>query len=132
MKVKLLLANNEEHLFNILNEKIVWNNNETPSSSINKKQLGLSLVDIEEACKKFFNIASESQEKFLKNPPDYTELLNNKKKSESSQQNIPKIVETKLSNENKNQIVQEMIIENNNEEKNINDNELLCEDEVFL
>lgn len=135
MEDKLLLANNEEHLFNILNEKIVWNNNENSNLSLNKKQLGLTTLEIEEACKKFYKILNESQEKFLKNSPTYTEFLINKKKSESDDsKNFRKIIENQTSNEllNQNQLNEEFNLEKNLNTKPLNDNELLCEDEVFI
>ena len=130
---KLLLANNEEHLFNILNEKIVWNNNDNPSLTTNKKQISMSLSDIEEACNKFYNIINQSQEKFLKNPSEYPDFLLNKKKIENIQtsQSFSNVNESQNFNENIKK--EEMLIEKLEKiEVKSNNDELLCEDEVYI
>lgn len=132
---KLLLANDEEHLFNILNEKIVWNNNDNKSSSsINKKkQFSFSLADIEQACNKFFSIINQSQERFLKNTSEYSDFLAKNKQTPHFPMEIENPNENK-SNNNENNNIKEpysMTIEKNDEKSN-NDNELLCEDEVKI
>ena len=138
-KDKLLLAQDEGHLFNILNEKIVWNNNDNPSFAISKKQVGLSLLDIEEACNKFYNIINQSEEGFLKNSSEYPDFLINKKKLETPQNQISKNLTESQNNIDNEKIIKETdIISNNNntnvktEEKSNIDNELLCEDEVIF
>jgi len=131
------LANNEEHLFNILNEKIVWKNNDNNSASLaNKKQFSLSLVDIEEACNKFYNIINQSEEKFLNTPSEYPDFLINKKKIENLQTQTfsNNLIAMQTSNSNENNNIQKKEYENleKNDEKSNNDNELLCEDEVKI
>ena len=139
----MLLAQDEGHLFNILNEKIVWNNNDNPSFALNKKQVNLSLLDIEEACNKFYNIINQTEENFQKNTPEYPNFLTNKKKIEGSQiQSAAKSLSDSQINVDNEKIIkeQENIDKNDNfnnnneknEEKSNVDNELLCEDEVIL
>lgn len=140
---KLLLAQDEGHLFNILNEKIVWNNNDNPSFALNKKQINLSLLDIEEACNKFYNIINQTEENFQKNTTEYPDFLTNKKKTEGSQiQSAAKSLSDSQINVDNEKIIKasENVDKNNNfnnntdknEEKSNIDNELLCEDEVIL
>ena len=139
----MLLAQDEGHLFNILNEKIVWNNNDNPAFALNKKQVNLSLLDIEEACNKFYNIINQKEENFQKNTTEYPDFLTNKKKMEGSQiQSAAKSLSDSQINVDNEKIIKEPenIDKNNsfnnnnndkNEEKSNVDNELLCEDEVI-
>lgn len=124
------MAQDEGHLFNILNEKIVWNNNDNPSIEINKKQASLSLLDIEEACNKFYNIINQSEEKFLKNTSEYPDFLINKKKIENSPIQLKNLTESLFNNDNEN--IKEETHHEKIDEKNNNDSELLCEDEVKI
>lgn len=124
LKDKLLLAQDEGHLFNILNEKIVWNNNEC-SFPLNKKQVLLSQNELEEVCQKLFQIMHQPKEKFLNNTADFSELIVERKKSEDLKSFHNKEAHQTIRSPEENT--------SNNfkmDEKSNIDNELLCEDEV--
>ena len=123
---KLLLANNEEHLLSILNEKMGSDQGMNGEEQSGKKSWNISDEFLEKACQQLLRIIEEKREDFIKKEENHRFIAEKKEQ-----------LKTRIVKEKPNILSQTIIKDDKKEEQERknealnNDEELLCNDEVY-